>query len=88
MNLGQTLSFAAATRLTTSDRKSEAFSVARDVSSTFHLDSAFDTNIGNAIEGITTLFLYLYPLSDGQSMLDDGYILMLSRKRQETKWSL
>lgn len=54
LTLGQTLTFAAATREMSSDRNSEACRIARNVSSRFNLDAAFDTNIGNTmIRGIS-----------------------------------
>ncbi|KAF2142292.1 uncharacterized protein K452DRAFT_226952 [Aplosporella prunicola CBS 121167] len=54
LTLGQTLKFAAATRDASSDRKLKAHIVAKDASSKFNLDAAFDTNVGNAmIRGIS-----------------------------------
>ena len=49
LTLGQTLTFAAATRQTNLESKSGAYNAAKNISSRFNLDAAFDTKIGNAI---------------------------------------
>ncbi|KAF2818778.1 AtrD, ABC-transporter [Ophiobolus disseminans] len=49
LSLGQTLSFAAATRVLGSARKTKALEKAHIASAQFSLDSAFNTRIGNAM---------------------------------------
>lgn len=49
LSLGETLSFAAATRVLGSARKTKARHKAHIASAQFNLDAAFDTKIGNAM---------------------------------------
>ena len=49
LTLGETLSFAASTRTVGSNYKSVSRNSGRDVASMFHLDTALDTRVGNAM---------------------------------------